>query len=85
MSRKFTSSAAKKSVVLFSKIGANLLSRHLECWFCSVVVITPDFELVRSKYSGNPSSNLGKTSLRLISFLDFANLVGGFFCPSVAD
>ena len=29
--------------------------------FCSVVVITPDFDFF-SNYSGNPSSNLGKTS-----------------------
>ena len=29
--------------------------------FCSVVVITPDFDFHHAKYSGNPSSNLGKT------------------------
>ena len=46
--------------------------------FCSVVVITPDFDFF-SNYSGNPSSNLGKTSYKFIlRFCDFEVRLSGF-------
>ena len=51
-----------------------LISYSSRLRFCSVVVITPDFD--SSMNSGDPSSNLGKTFIaELISFLAF----GAFF------
>lgn len=68
-----TSSWCKKFPAIFHVTFTNTRS------VCSVVVITPDFEN-SLKVSGNPSSNLGKTSIFCLfpPLVDITYFIGQF-------